>query len=124
MTALDLLRLQRIVDRMLAPWQRTSGPGVAIGVVHEDALVLHRAAGMANIELGVSIGPETTFRIASVSKQFTCTAILLLAAEGMLHVDDDLRDHIAAFPAVGPRITLAHLMHNTSGLRDMLEVMR
>jgi CubicO group peptidase (beta-lactamase class C family) len=124
MTALDSLRLQRIVDRLLAPWQRTTGPGVTIGVVHENALVLHRTAGMANIELGVPIGTKTSFRIASVSKQFTCTAILMLAAEGMLHVDDDLRDHIVAFPAVGPRITLAHLMHNTSGIRDMLEIMR
>jgi CubicO group peptidase (beta-lactamase class C family) len=124
MTALESLRLQRIVDRKLAPWQWTTGPGVTIGVVRDDALVLHRAAGMANIELGVPIGPATTFRIASVSKQFTCAAILLLAAEGRLRVEDDVRDHIVAFPDLGQRITLAHLMHNTSGIRDMLEIMR
>ncbi len=124
MTGLDLLRLQRIVDRTLAPWHWTTGPGVAIGVVQADALVVHRAAGMANIELGIPIGPQTTFRIASVSKQFTCTAILLLAAEGRVRLDDDVRDHIAAFPDLGHRITLAHLMHNTSGIRDMLEIMR
>jgi len=121
---LESLRLQRIVDRLLAPWQWVTGPGVTIGVVREDALALHRAAGMANIELGVPIGPGTTFRIASVSKQFTCAAILMLAAEGKLRVEDDVRDHIAAFPDLGHRITLAHLMHNTSGIRDMLEVMR
>ncbi len=102
----------------------TAGPGVTIGVVREDALVLHRAAGMANIELGVPIGPGTTFRIASVSKQFTCAAILLLAAEGKLRIEDDVREHISAFPDLGQHITLAHLMHNTSGIRDMLEIMR
>ena len=70
------------------------------------------------------LGPATTFRIASVSKQFTCAAILLLAAEGKLSIDDDVRDHIPALPDLGHRITLAHLMHNTSGIRDMLEIMR
>ena len=124
MTTLTSLRCQRIVDRLLAPWQGTTGPGVTIGVVREDALVQHRAAGMANIELGIPIGPGTTFRIASVSKQFTCAAILLLAAEEKLHLEDDVRDHIATFPDLGQRITLAHLMHNTSGIRDMLEIMR
>ena len=124
MTGLESLRLQRIVDRLLVPWQWTTGPGVTIGVVREDALALHRAAGMANIELGVAIGPGTTFRIASVSKQFTCAAILLLAAEGRLRIEDNLRDYISGFPDLGHRITLAHLMHNTSGIRDMFEVMR
>ncbi len=121
---LEALRLQRIVDRLLAPWQSTTGPGVTIGVVREDTLVLHRAAGMANIELSVPIGSGTTFRIASVSKQFTCAAILMLAEEGKLRIEDDVRDHIAGFPALGHRITLAHLMHNTSGIRDMFEIMR
>jgi D-aminopeptidase len=124
MANLASLRLQRIVDRLLAPWQGTTGPGVTIGVVREDALALHRSAGMANIELGIPIGQGTTFRIASVSKQFTCAAILLLAAEGKLRIEDDVRDHVAAFPDLGQRITLAHLMHNTSGIRDMLEIMR
>jgi D-aminopeptidase len=124
MTELGSLRLQRIVDRLLAPWHGTAGPGATIGVVREDALTLHRSAGMANVELGVPIGPGTTFRIASVSKQFTCAAILALAADGRLRVEDEVRDHIAAFPDLGHRITLAHLMHNTSGIRDMLEIMR
>ena len=79
---------------------------------------------MASIELGVPIGPQTTFRIASVSKQFTCAAILLLAAEGRLSIDDDVRRYLPALPDLGHRITLAHLMHNTSGIRDMLEIMR
>jgi CubicO group peptidase (beta-lactamase class C family) len=121
---LDLLLLRRRVEHMMSPWHRSNGPGMTIGVVLGRELVVHESAGMASIELSVPIGPETTFRIASVSKQFTCAAILLLAAEGKLSIDDDVRRYIPALPDLGDRITLAHLMHNTSGIRDMLEIMR
>ncbi len=124
MTNLATLRLQRIVDRLLVPWRDAIGPGVTIGVVRDDVLSVHRSAGLANIELDVPIGPHTTFRIASVSKQFTCAAILALAAEGRLNLEDDIRTHIPTFPRLEVPITLAHLMHNTSGVRDMLEIMR
>ncbi len=108
---------------MVAPWEGAR-PGVAIGVVRGGELVLHRSAGLASIELGVGIGPGTSFRIASVSKQFTCAAILMLAAEGVLRVTDDVRDHLPELPDIGLRITIDHLMHNTSGIRDMLEILR
>jgi D-aminopeptidase len=124
MTSLDNLALRRRVQRLLSPWNRTNGPGVTLGVVLGHELAIHESAGMASIELGVPIGPETTFRIASVSKQFTCAAILLLAGEGRLALDDDVRRYIPALPDLGHRITLAHLMHNTAGIRDMLEIMR
>jgi D-aminopeptidase len=118
------MRLRRTVDRLLSPWRQAAGPGVTVGVVQDDALSVHRSAGMANIELDVPIGRNTTFRIASVSKQFTCAAILMLAAEGRLPPDDDVRAHIPTFPDLRHRITLDHPMHNTSGIRDMLEIMR
>jgi D-aminopeptidase len=124
MNDLDHLLLRRRVERLLAPWRQSDGPGVTLGVVVGRDLVVHESAGMASIELGVPIGPQTTFRIASVSKQFTCTAILLLEAEGRLSIDDDVRRYLPALPDLGHRITLAHLMHNTSGIRDMLEIMR
>jgi CubicO group peptidase (beta-lactamase class C family) len=123
MTDLSALRLQRRVEALLAPWDH-EGPGVTIGVVRDGALVLHRSAGLASIELGARIGAETTFRIASVSKQFTCAAILLLAAEGKLRIQDESREFLPELPDLGARITVAHLMHNTSGIRDMLEIMR
>ncbi len=124
MNGLDPLRLQRVVDRLLAPWDRPAGPGMTLGVVIEDELAVHRSTGLASVELGVPIGPATTFRIASVSKQFTCAAVLLLAAEGKLRVEDDVRDWLPELPDLGVRITLDHLMHNCSGIRDMLEIMR
>ena len=124
MGPLDQLLLRRRAERLLAPWRRSDGPGVTIGIVLGCELVVHESAGMASLEHQVPIGPQTTFRIASVSKQFTCAAILLLTAEGRLSLDDDIRDHIPALPDLGQRVTVAHLMHNTSGIRDMLEIMR
>jgi D-aminopeptidase len=124
MDSFDHLLLRRRVQRLLTPWRRANAPGVTLGVALGRELVVHESAGMASIEHNVPIGPETTFRIASVSKQFTCAAILLLAAEGRLSIDDDIRSHVTPLPDLGHRITLAHLMHNTSGIRDMLEIMR
>jgi CubicO group peptidase (beta-lactamase class C family) len=121
---LDRLLLRRRIQRLIAPWQRIDGPGVTIGVALGRDLAVHVSAGMASLEHAVPIGPLTTFRIASVSKQFTCVAILLLAAEGRLSIEDDVRDYIPALPDLGHRVTMAHLMHNTSGIRDMLEIMR
>ena len=67
MSALDHLRLRRGVRALLAPWDGAV-PGMSVGVVQDDALVLHESAGLASLELAVPIGPETCFRIASVSK--------------------------------------------------------
>ncbi|HET7879681.1 MAG TPA: serine hydrolase [Acetobacteraceae bacterium] len=97
---------------------------MTIGIVLGQELIVHESAGMASIEHGVLIGQGTAFRIASVSKQFTCAAILLLAQEVRLSIEDDVRRYIPALPDLGHRITLSHLMHNTSGIRDMLEIMR
>ncbi len=121
---LDLVMLGNRVDRLARRWNRPDSPGMAVGVVRQGMLAVHRQAGMASLELGVPIGPTTAFRIASVSKQFTCAAILLLAAEGKLDVQDAVRTHLPEFPDYGQRLTVAHLMHNTSGIRDMLEIMR
>ncbi len=124
MSDLDLTLLHRRVAHLLAPWRTANGPGVTVGVVLGRDLALHESAGLASIEHDVPIGPATTFRIASVSKQFTCAAVLMLAEEGRLSLDDDIRLHIPEFADVGHVVTIDHLMHNTSGIRDMLEIMR
>ncbi|MDB5413397.1 MAG: serine hydrolase [Rubritepida sp.] len=122
MLDLDLLRLERRVEHMLAPLAGL--PGAAIGVARDGAMLLQRAGGLASVELGVPIGVDTTFRIASVSKQFTCAAIQILAWEGLLSPGDPVRQHLPELPAVLDTITLDHLMRNCSGLRDMLELHR
>ena len=120
--SLDRLGARRRIAALMQPWRDT--PGVTVGVVQDGALMLHESAGLASVELGVPIGPETCFRIASVSKQFTCAAILMLAAEGRLQVTDPIQQHLTELPHFEPPVTLDHLMHNSSGLRDMLEIMR
>ena len=124
MTDLDHTLLHRRVAALLAPWRAAPGPGVTIGVVRGAELVLHESAGFANIELSAPIDAATTFRIASVSKQFTCAAILLLAAEGKLSLSDDIRLHVPELSDYGAVVTIDHLMRNSSGVRDMLEIMR
>lgn len=122
MRDLDLLRLERRVGLMLAPLAEV--PGASVGVVRDGMLLLRRSAGLASIELGVNLGVTSTFRIASVSKQFTCAAIQLLARDGLLAASDSIRKHLPELPAALDSITLDHLMRNTSGLRDMLELLR
>lgn len=124
MSDLSLLALRRQAEALLAPWRRPDSPGATLGLVRDGALVLHESAGMASLELGVPIGPATCFRIASVSKQFTCAAILMLAEEGRLSPDDPVHRHLPDLPDLGAPITLDHLMRNSSGLRDMLELLR
>jgi CubicO group peptidase (beta-lactamase class C family) len=118
---LDLMRLERRVALMLAPL--ADGPGAAVGVARDGALLLRRAMGMASLELGVPIGPATTFRIASVSKQFTCAAILLLARDGKLSTSDPFGRHLRDLPPTLASITLDQAMRNASGLRDMFALL-
>ncbi len=122
MRDLDLLRLERRVGLMLAPL--VEQPGAAVGVARDGALLLRRAVGLASVDLHVPLGVTSTFRIASVSKQFTCAAILLLSQDGLLSPQDPVRLHLPELPEALSSITLDHLMRNSSGLRDMLELLR
>jgi len=122
MRDLDLLRLERRVGLLLIPL--AEGPGAAVGVARDGELLLRRQSGLASIALNQPITGQSNFRIASVSKQFTCTAILMLAAEGMLAPDDRLSKHLPGLPGWAAGITLDHLMRNTAGLRDMFELLR
>ncbi len=122
MRDLDLLRLERRVGLLLIPL--LEGAGAAVGVARDGELLLRRQSGLASIELAQPITPQTGFRIASVSKQFTCAGILMLAAEGMLKVEDKLSRHLPGLPAWAETVTLDQLMRNTAGLRDIFELLR
>ena len=86
--------------------------------------MLARAYGSANLEHDIPNTPETVFEAGSVSKQFTAAAIVLLARQGKLSLDDDVRRHIPEVPDYGTPITLRHLLNHTSGLRDWGSVMQ
>ena len=93
-------------------------PGCAVGVSRNGTLDHARGYGMADLEHDVPVTPRSVFSVASISKQFTAFSIGLLAQEGKLSLDDDIREYVPELPAYGKPITLAHLMHHTNGLRE------
>jgi CubicO group peptidase (beta-lactamase class C family) len=109
--------LQR-VDALFERWDRSDSPGCSLGIVRDGRLIYERGYGMANLEHHIPITPDTVFRIASVSKQFTAMSLLLLAQDGALSLDDDIRDYLPEMPDYGRRISLRHLMQHASGIRD------
>jgi CubicO group peptidase (beta-lactamase class C family) len=110
--------IQASIDNLFARWNKPNAPGCAFGVL-KDGAWLHRGGyGLANIEHDARNSPTTVFHIASVSKQFTAFAIHLLAQEGKLSLDDDIRKYLPEMHDFGKTITIRHLIHHTSGLRD------
>ena len=105
------------IDGIFSAWTADS-PGCAVGVSKDGREVLTRAYGSADLEHGIANTPETVFEAGSVSKQFTASAILLLAQAGKLKVDDPVDTYIPELPDYGTPVTLRHLLHHTSGLRD------
>ena len=106
------------VDKLFAEWNGSGRPGAAVGVVHSGKLIYAKGFGDADVETGAPITPETIFHVASVSKEFTAYAIVLLAQEGKLSLDDDIHKYLPEVPDFGQKITIRHLIHHTSGLRD------
>ena len=110
--------LSEKVDRVFADWNTTSSPGCALAVVKDGHIVYEHGYGMANLELNIAITPQSVFDIGSVSKQITAMAMLLLAQEHKLSLDDDVRKHLPEIPDYGSTISIRHMLHHTSGLRN------
>jgi len=94
-------------------------PGAVVAVVREGKVVLAEGYGLANLEHGITLARETVLDIGSVAKQFTSFAIALLADEGTLSLDDDIRIHLPEVPDFGDVITVRHMIHHMSGLREI-----
>ena len=106
------------VDALFANIGSEPGPGVAVTVVRDGKVILRRGYGLASIEHRVPITPATVFDVASVAKQFTGFVVATLASEGKIRLSDDIRTYIPELPNLGHRVTIAHLVHHTSGIRD------
>lgn len=106
------------VDRAFARWNTPESPGCAVGVARNGRTVLERGYGSANLEHGVPITPATVFEAGSVTKQFVAAAVVLLAQQGKLSLDDPIRKHLPELPALGDSVTLRHILNHASGLRD------
>jgi len=123
--SLSIIRLEKRaasldgrVDQLFSSLNLQGSPGVAVGVVKNGELILKKGYGSANLEYDIPNTPSTVFHMASVSKQFTAFSIALLDEQGKLSVSDDVRKYIPEIPDFGRTITLEHLIHHTSGLRD------
>jgi len=108
---------QAAVDKVFAAWN-TSTPGCAIGVAENGISVLERAYGMADLEHAAPNKPDTIFEAGSVSKQFTAAAMILLARDGKVSLDDDVRKYVPELPAYQAPVTIRQMLSHTSGLRD------
>ncbi|WP_425477030.1 serine hydrolase [Cognatiluteimonas weifangensis] len=121
-TASEAPMPQARIDRLM---QRYEGdvPGAALLVLRDGEALVRRGYGRSDLEAGVEAGPATTYRLASVSKQFTAAAILLLAQDGRLGLDDPVRKWLPSLPPAAAAITLRQLLTHTSGLIDYEDLM-
>jgi CubicO group peptidase (beta-lactamase class C family) len=106
------------IDALFRPLASDQSPGFAIMVIDHGRIVFKRGYGVADLRTRKRISPATNFRLASVTKQFTATAIMLLARDGKLSYDDCLTKFFPEFPVYGRRITIRNLLNHTSGLED------
>jgi CubicO group peptidase (beta-lactamase class C family) len=111
------------IDAIFQDLTRPGSPGCALGIYRDGAVVYAKGYGLANVEENVAISPQTVFDVASMSKQFTATSILLLQKEGKLSLSDDIRKYIPELPDYGHSITILNLLNHISGLRDYLSLM-
>lgn len=109
------------VDAIFSRWTKDT-PGCAVGVSQRGTPLVQKAYGMADLEHDIPNRPDTIFEAGSVSKQFTAAAVLLLAREGKLSLDDPARRYVPELPDYGAPLTIRHMLQHTSGLRDWGEV--
>lgn len=106
------------VDDLFSSLKSSNAPGAAVLVVRHGQVVFRQGYGVTDLRTGTPIEPNTNFRLASFTKQFTATCIMLLVHDGKLHYDDHLTDIFPEFPAYGKAISIRNLLNHTSGLLD------
>jgi CubicO group peptidase (beta-lactamase class C family) len=111
------------VDELFAQWDKPDSPGCALAIIQNGEIIYQCGYGMANLEYDIPISPNSVFDIGSNSKQFTAMCIVLLARQNLLSLEDELQKHIPEIPQYSHPISLQHLIHHTSGLRDYLALM-
>jgi len=114
---------QERVDKIFAAYAKAGSPGCALGVIQDGNFVYRKGYGMGSIELDVPLSPQSVFYMGSVSKQFTAAGVLLVAEQGILSLDDNVRKYIPELPDYGHPITLREMLHHTSGFKDFLTLL-
>ena len=108
----------RIDAFVAAEMRRSRIPGLALAVVKDSRVLLARGYGLANVEHQVHVRTDTVFQSGSMGKQFTAMAVMLLAEEGKLSLDDPVSRFLAPVPESWRAITIRHLLSHTSGMQD------
>lgn len=111
------------VDKIFAEWDKPSSPGCALGVLEKGRFLYERGYGMANLDYDIPNSPKLVYYVGSDSKQFTAASIALLVLDGKIALGDDIRKYIPEMPDYGTPITIDHLIHHTSGIRDIYVLM-
>ncbi|MFZ6011455.1 MAG: serine hydrolase [Bacteroidota bacterium] len=111
-------RAAEAIDQYLKEKFPATEPGASVLVVHAGKELVRKGYGLADISAKTSNDPETIFRIGSITKQFTSTAILKLAQEGKLKLEDEIIQYLPDYPTRGKKITITHLLQHTSGIRS------
>lgn len=106
------------IDSLFSAYRGDRIPGASVTVIQDGGVAVRRAYGIANLERHTPAAPETNYRLASVSKQFTGMAVMLLVADGKLRYDQPARDILPELPAAAQAVTVRHLLNHTSGLVD------
>ncbi len=112
------------VDEIMHSYDRNDVPGVVVAVVEGGDVVFARGYGAANLEHGLPMTRTTVNDLGSVSKQFTAFAIAFLSQQGKLSLDDDIHAHLPEIPDLGGRVTIRHLIHHISGLREIYDALQ
>ena len=108
----------RAIDALFADYTGAAVPGASVLVIHDGRVIFRNAYGMADLEHQVPATTHTGYRLASVTKQFTAMAIMLLAEDGRLRYDQPVREILPELPPAAAPVTIRHLLNHTSGLLD------
>jgi CubicO group peptidase (beta-lactamase class C family) len=113
----------RKVDELFSRWDTAQTPGAVVAIINDGEIIYRQAYGMADLERDVPLSVQSVFDIASTSKQFVAMSILLLRECGDLSLNDDIRRYLPELPDYGETITIQHLIHHSSGIRDYMDLM-
>ena len=110
------------IDAVMSAVYKPDQPGAAVIVRRNGQTLFRKGYGLANLALGVPVAPDMGFRLGSITKQFTSVAVLLLAQEGKIGLQDEITKFLPDYPTQGRKITIEHLLTHTSGIRSYTDM--
>ena len=113
----------KLLDELLSRSCKADVPGVSVAVIQHGKPVFEKGYGLANLEYDIPVTPQTIYHVASVSKQFTAMALVLLEEDGKLSLEDDLHKYLPELPDYGHAVTIRQLLQHTSGIRDQWQTL-